>query len=136
MKLKCKREKQILWAMFDLPANQHSKSPQIRLDWLFWLAGRSKIDHRILFSLFYLNSYLFLSMKSLSEVAPGLLVIQIPIQAVWTRNKFSGNIEMSDILLNCDHFLTASVGCVENHIWTFKIESFYSNAFTMGWNYL
>ena len=34
-------------------------------------------------------------MKPLSEVAPGLLVIQIPIQAVWEETLFNGLYSLS-----------------------------------------
>jgi hypothetical protein len=56
------------------------------LDWLDWPCPVSAVFHnhpQDLFSLLYFNLHLFfLNMKPLSEVVPGFLVIQIPIQAV------------------------------------------------------
>ena len=61
----------ILWAVLDLPANQHSQSSLIGLNWLCWLAGRFKTAHRICF---YIKIFVFvLNMKLLLELAPGLL---------------------------------------------------------------
>ena len=50
-------------------------------NWLDWPCPVSAALQNCSFLFIFL--FLFLNMKPLLEVAPGLLVIQIPIQAVW-----------------------------------------------------
>ena len=59
-------------------------------DWLDWpcpvSAALQNDSQDFFFSLIFKFSYIFLNMKTLSEVAPGLLFIQIQIQAVLDTN--------------------------------------------------
>ena len=54
------------------------------LDWLCWLAGRSKTAHRISFSLLHFNFHLFFfKYEIIVRTSAWSFVIQISIQAVW-----------------------------------------------------
>ena len=60
-------------------------------DWLDWpcpvSAALQNCSQDFFFSFIFSFSFIFLHMKPLSEVTPGLLVIQIQIQAVWVHIK-------------------------------------------------